>query len=158
MNKWFYFNAMLLFIALWKLINKHFFGTFSIHLLFGMIGLLVILFNWTRHAVFSTIRQAKDRATKIKYANISKKVVNVHRWTGTSALLIIGCHAFLTIRHFGMWLPSMKMISGLCASAILLGVVTSGWLRRFWPSPLKRYVHLYLGFFMVFTILWHILV
>src|SRR5699024_11555485 len=35
---------------------------------------------------------------KIKFANLSKKVVHIHKWTGSTALIIIILHAIFTDR------------------------------------------------------------
>lgn len=157
MNKWFYFNTLLLILAMWKVISKNFFIHWQIHLLFGIIGLLFILFNWTRHAVFSTIRSTSDRARKIKYANLSKKVVHIHKWTGTTALVMIIIHALITFRHFGFYIENIKVLSGLLTGVILAAVVTTGWMRRYRPSLQKRYIHLILGMSMFFLIVIHVL-
>lgn len=157
MNRWFYFNILLLIIAVWKLAVKNFFEHFQVHILIGFIGLLFILFNWTRHAVFSTIRTTPDRQRKIKFANLSKKVVHIHKWTGSTALIIIILHAIFTWQHFGFYFKNIKVLSGLVTVLVLAAVVTTGWMRRYRPTLRKRYFHLFLGMSMFFLIVIHIL-
>lgn len=157
MNKWFFFNLFLLFAALWKVMTGYGFPTIQIHILLGITGLFFILFNWTRHAVFSTIRNSSDRRKKIKYANFSKKAMPFHRWTGTTSLIIILFHAGFVLNRFGVHLENPKIISGLLAVSVLAGVVISGWMRRIKPSGTKRMVHLRLGLTMFFLILLHVI-
>lgn len=158
MNRWFYLNMLLLILTIWKMTTKNFFGHFQVHILFGFIGLLFILFNWTRHAVFSTIRTIPDRKRKIKYANLSKRVVHIHKWTGSTALVIIIGHAVFTLRHFSFYVGNLKILSGLVIGMILAAVVTTGWMRRYRPTLRKRYLHLFLGMSMFFLIVIHILI
>ncbi|PAV30816.1 hypothetical protein CIL05_03595 [Virgibacillus profundi] len=157
MNKWFFFNLFLLLIAVWKVMTSYGFPVIQIHILFGIMGLFFILFNWTRHAVFSTIRDTPDRRKKIKFANLSKKAMPFHRWTGTTALIIILFHAGFVLNRFGLHLENPKIISGLIAASLLTGVVISGWMRRIKPSGTKRIVHLRLGLTMFFLVLLHVL-
>jgi len=153
MNKWFYFNILILAFAITKIFSKN----VKWHLLLGLIGLLFILFNWTRHAVFSTIRATSNRRRKIKYANISKKVVHIHKWTGTTALIIAISHSLLVLRHFRFYISNFKILSGLLAGIILIFVVLAGWMRYYRPTVRKRYIHLFLGMLMIFLIAIHIL-
>lgn len=157
MNRWFLFNFILLTIAIWHLTEKYFWSTTQPHLLFGFLGLLFILFNWTRHAMYSTIREAKSRDRKIKYAQLSKKVVHIHKWTGTTALVLIVFHLILTLNVYSIQLTSLKIMSGILALTLLVIVVIFGWLRFFQPTLRKRYIHLYVGMAMVFTVLIHLL-
>src|SRR5690625_4200349 len=94
MNRWFFFNFGLLFLAFWNIGQKNFFIHWQTPLFLGIIGLLFILFNWTRHAMYSTIRETSDRQRKIKYAKLSKKAIRIHKWTGTTALLFAIAHGF----------------------------------------------------------------
>ncbi|MFD1037396.1 hypothetical protein ACFQ3N_03015 [Virgibacillus byunsanensis] len=159
MNKWFYFNFLLLIVAAWKISTNYAFPQLHIHILFGMVALILILFNWTRHAVFSTIRSSTTRSKKIKYANLSKRILPFHRWIGTTALLLIVIHATLVINQFGFDWKNMKIVSGLLTGSVLVGVgvVISGWMRRIKPSWRKRITHLRLGLMMFFLILLHII-
>ena len=153
MNKWFYFNLALFLFAIWKVMTNNLHPS----ILFGFIGLLFILFNWTRHAVFSTLRSSIGRQRKIKYANLSKRVLPFHRWTGTTALLIITIHGILMIKRFGLQWTYIKVLSGLFTFLILTAVVLTGWLRLYWPSGRKRMLHLYLGLTMFFLIVIHLI-
>src|SRR5699024_9319028 len=85
MNKWFYFNLLLILFVLYKVI----FGSHLLVSFIGGLGLLFVLFNWTRHAMFSTIRSDIPRIKKIKYAKLSKRVLPIHKWTGMSAFIIL---------------------------------------------------------------------
>src|SRR5690606_40219584 len=62
-----------------------------------------LLFPYTTlfrsHAMFSTIRSNISRKRKIKFANISKTLLPLHKWTGTSALLFVLLH-FVLIFYF----------------------------------------------------------
>ncbi|MEC5423124.1 hypothetical protein QGM71_06370 [Virgibacillus sp. C22-A2] len=157
MNKWFYFNFFVIVLAAWNLINKQLFSNFQPHLLFGTVGLVFILFNWTRHAVFSTIRSSSDRNKKIRFANLSKKVLPFHRWIGTSALIFIGIHAAFVINTYGFQWQNMKLASGILTALVLSGVVITGWMRRIRPSGRKRMAHLRLGIVMFFLVLMHLI-
>lgn len=152
MNKWFYFNFLVLIFAVWKVATSNLYP----HILFGAIGLLLILHNWTRHAVFSTLRSSIDRNRKIKYANLSKKVLPFHKWIGTTALFMIIVHATLVIRQYGFHVTNLKMFVGMLTAAILTFVVFTGWLRLYWPSFRKRIIHLSLGLSMFFFIILHL--
>ncbi|MFC4557747.1 hypothetical protein ACFO3D_05935 [Virgibacillus kekensis] len=156
MNKWFFFNIALLALGTWNVINKAGEGI-PTHIFFGFMGLIFILFNWTRHAVFSTIRDSSDRAKKIKYANLSKRILPFHRWIGTTALILILTHATLVIDLFGFQWQNPKIVSGLLTATVLTAVVTTGWMRRYRPSIKKRMTHLWLGISMFFLLLLHLL-
>lgn len=104
MNKWFYFNFALLIFAFWKIATS----SLLPHIIFGGLGLCLILFNWTRHAVFSTLRSPIERQKKIKFARLSKRILPFHKWIGTTALLMIVIHATLVISQFGLDLTNPK--------------------------------------------------
>ncbi|TQS74167.1 hypothetical protein DX933_12635 [Ornithinibacillus gellani] len=155
MNKWFYFNFILLFLAIWKVAGRN--PATDMQVYIGLAGLCFFLFNWTRHAVFSTIRTAANRQTKIKLANISKKILPFHRWIGTTALIIIFIHAFYAIRLFGFNLTYPKLTSGLIVGLALLAMVITGWWRLYWPGGKVRQAHIYIGISIFFLALLHIL-
>lgn len=157
MNKWYYFNFFVLLLALWNLFSNPLFPTIPVHIIFGFIGLLLLLFNWMRHAVYSTLRSSMPRQEKIKYANMSKLVRPFHRWIGTMALFIVIIHMMLVFNTFNFHVKNYKMWSGLITLAIVLGIVISGWLRLYWPSGLKRYTHLFLGISMFYFIILHLI-
>lgn len=152
MNKWFYFNFLLIALTIWKISM----GSLQIHIIFGAIGLCLILFNWTRHAVFSTLRSSIPRQRKIKYANLSKIILPFHKLIGTTALIIIVIHATLVISQFGLDLTNPKMSIGLIAGFILFGIVLTGWMRLFRPSIRKRFAHLWLGLSIFLMIILHV--
>lgn len=154
MSYWFILNSLLFLLTIFMFLTSK--G--SAHILFGIIGLLFYLYNWTRHAMFSTIRSNISRERKIKFAQISKRALPLHRWTGTAALLFITIHAFYIIILFGFNFYHLKFLTGFLAAIILLFLVTTGWLRLFWPSPLKRQLHLKLGLSLFFLIIIHLLV
>ncbi len=77
MNKWFYFNFLLLVLGVWNIIERVQLPFFPVHIAFGALGLFFFLFNWTRHAVFSTMRNTSNKQTKIRLANISKKLSHI---------------------------------------------------------------------------------
>ncbi|UJL46700.1 hypothetical protein KFZ58_01710 [Virgibacillus sp. NKC19-16] len=154
MNKWFYLNILVLIVAIWNGLNS---STLGVHILLGLLGLFLVLFNWTRHAVFSTIRSSRDRSTKIKLANLSKKIMPFHRWIGTASLLIIIMHASLVIFRYGFYWQNFKMVSGLLTGIILIGMVATGWMRLFKPSGRLRRFHLRLGILLFFFIVLHMI-
>ena len=153
MNRWFILNCLLLIFALWTIFKGH--G--GVHIYVGGLGLLFILYNWTRHAVFSTIRSNISRERKIKFAQLSKRVLPYHRWTGTTAFILIVIHVILVIKVFGFQIHNIKFLSGLIAGLTLLAVVTTGWMRLFRPSHLKRMFHLRLGLTLFFAIIIHLI-
>lgn len=153
MSKWFFINIIVLLYAIWKIsTNYH-----GIHMLVGGIGLLFILYNWTRHAVFSTIRSNIPRQKKIVFAKLSKKALPIHKWTGTSAFLIILIHASLVLLRFGFQAYYIKMWSGFFALTILALVVITGWMRWYRTTVKRRYIHWTLGFILFAALLIHII-
>ena len=154
MNKWFYFNLLLILFVLYKVI----FGSHLLVSFIGGLGLLFVLFNWTRHAMFSTIRSDIPRIKKIKYAKLSKRVLPIHKWTGMSAFIILIYHAYLAIDLYGFNLGITKVFSGLFGLIILTGIVIFGWLRWFKASYIKRMIHLWLGLLLFFVIIVHVLI
>ncbi|MFA1820332.1 hypothetical protein ACDX78_09125 [Virgibacillus oceani] len=157
MNKWYFINLFILIFALWNVLTHYSFPNLLIHISLGLLGLMLILFNWTRHAMYSTIRDSPDRKNKIKIAQLIKKDMPFHRWTGTAALLVILMHGSTAIHRFGFQWGNGKFLSGLFASLILAGVVTTGWMRRVRPTGKKRMAHLYLGLSLIFLIIAHLI-
>lgn len=151
--KWFYINGSMLFLAI-LLVYLRYHG---LHMIIGLAGLGVILYNWTRHAVFSAIRTHPNRQTKIKFAQISKKMLPIHKWTGTSSLLLILIHAFLVIKRYGLAVYPLKIITGLFALLVLVLMVSSGWLRWYRTTVNRRYLHWILGFILFFSALVHVI-
>ncbi|QKY70069.1 hypothetical protein [Lentibacillus sp. CBA3610] len=152
MNKWFYLNVLLLGLGLWKIAENN----MSLHILFGALGLLLFLFNWTRHAVFSTIRNTDNRQTKIKLARLSRKIVPFHRWIGTTALILVLIHAALIVNLSGFSWQNIKLLSGLLAGIVLIAMVTSGWMRLYRSTARKRMIHIWLGITLFFLVALHI--
>ncbi|MDY0406107.1 hypothetical protein P5G51_012520 [Virgibacillus sp. 179-BFC.A HS] len=157
MSKWFYLNGFLLLVAIWKLIEHAIYSSIQLPVWLGLAGLLFFLFNWTRQAVFSTIRNHPKRKVKVRLAQLSKKVVPFHRYTGTAALILIIFHAFLMLQRYGFALQTPKILIGLLAGITLVFMVLSGWLRLFWPSVKKRYLHIYLGMTLFVLICIHVI-
>lgn len=153
MSKWFFINSVVLVFALWKITT----GSLGLHILFGGLGLLLILYNWTRHAVFSTIRSNISRQQKIKYAQLSKKVLPFHKWTGSTALFFILIHGGLITNWFGLHVTNIKMLSGLIAAITLASVVIAGWFRFFKTTYRKRIIHLTLAFCLFGFVLLHLI-
>lgn len=158
LSKWFIWNVLVLVFAAVKYAWHPHPMDVKVPMLIGFIGLLFYLFNWTRHAVFQTIRLVQERKTKIKIAQVSRKVVPFHHWIGTTALLFVIWHAVLAIRKYGGFsFLSLKMGSGLAAGAFLLMLVLSGWIRLFYSTVMMRKIHLYLGMVLFFLIVVHLL-
>src|SRR5699024_2896403 len=129
MSVWFLFNAALLIWAVWNVTAGLSAHTAYVHILLGFAGFLFFIFNWTRNAVFSTIRNAESRATKVRLARMSKRIVPYHRWTGTTALVLIILH--------GMSIVTLFIL------------VLSGWYRLLFDASLKiRRLHIGLGISM----------
>lgn len=154
MSLWFLLNLIVLIILLTKIVAND----QLLHIIIGGIGYILFLFNWTRHAVFSTLRSNLDRRKKIKFANLSKKVYPFHRWIGTTALMMILLHAILVVQRYGFHLNHSKMLTGICALIILICLVITGWMRLFRPSFKKRIAHLWLGLTLFFVALSHLLI
>ncbi|MHA6251762.1 hypothetical protein [Oceanobacillus sp. CAU 1775] len=153
MSIWLYINILLFLIVLLSI--DYSFIDLPLHIILGLVGLFLVLFNWTRHAVFSTIRQTEKRSKKIRLAKISKKIYPFHRYVGTISLLFIIAHAWVIFDTYGFQPSSWKMLSGIAASFVLLTMVISGWLRLYLPSGRKRRIHLYTGFTLFFFIVIH---
>lgn len=154
MSIWFFINAVVLLYAAWKIFT----GYIGIHIIFGALGLLFVFFNWSRHAVFATIRSDISRTRKIKYANLSKRVLPIHKWTGSTALLLIIVHGSLVIHHFGWQFSNWKVLSGFIAGVTLASVVFFGWLRWYRTTVKRRYIHLTLAFCLFALVLLHLVV
>jgi hypothetical protein len=107
--------------------------------------------------MYSTIRESRDRKKKIKIAQLIKKDMPFHRWTGTAALIIIAGHGSIVIYQFGFQWGNGKMLSGIVAILILMMVVISGWMRRVKPTGKKRMVHLYLGLTLIIAVIVHLI-
>jgi len=154
MSKWFFINICLLLFVLWKISTGH----IGIHIVFGALGLFFFLYNWTRHAVFSTIRSDISRERKIKYANLSKKVLPFHKYTGTAALLFIIVHASIVLSLFGFQIHNGKLMSGILAGITLAILVLTGWIR-WWRTTYKiRLIHWGLGFALFVLVLLHVII
>lgn len=149
---WFFVNASVLLFALWKICSNY----IGVHIVFGALGLLFVLYNWTRHAVFSTIRSNISRKRKIKYANLSKFVLPIHKWTGSTALVLIIIHGTLVLQRFGFNWSNGKVVSGLVAGSILIAVVSFGWLRWYRTTVNRRYIHLILAYCLFVLIVVHL--
>lgn len=153
MSKWFFINIIVFLYALGKIIL----GYHGAHVTVGAIGLTLVLYNWMRHAVFSTIRSDLPRQQKIVYARLSKKLLPIHKWTGTSALGFIFIHAVLVIKTFGFPLTYVKMWSGFLSGIVLALVVITGWLRWYKTTVKRRKIHWVLGFILFASICVHII-
>lgn len=154
MNIWYFLNIFVASYALYKVLTAPYINA---PIVFGLLGLFFVLFNWTRHAVFSTIRDSKVRSQKIKFAQFSKRIYPFHKWVGTTALVLIGIHALLIINRYGLYLPNKKILTGLLAGITLVALVLSGWIRWYKTTPMKRYVHWGLGFLIFFMVIFHLL-
>ncbi|KKK32944.1 hypothetical protein WN59_12940 [Salinicoccus sediminis] len=149
MSVWFLFNAALLLWAVWNVTAGLSTHTTYVHIILGFAGFLFFIFNWTRNAVFSTIRNVESRAVKVKLARMSKRIVPYHRWTGTTALILIMLHGMSVISFYSFDLSNMKILTGMLAALNLLILVLSGWYRLLFDSSLKiRRLHIGLGISM----------
>lgn len=153
MSIWFLINLIVILFAFWKIST----GYVGLPVIFGGLGLMFVLYNWTRHAVFSTIRSNISRTRKIKYATISKKLLPLHKYTGTTALILLVVHAILIIRAYGFSFFNLKMLSGLVTIIVLTLVVITGWLRYIRTTYRRRMVHLILGFCLFGLLLLHVI-
>lgn len=150
---WFFINFFVLLFAFWKISLQD----LRLTILFGGLGLLFIFYNWTRHAVFSTIRSKRvSRVRKIKYAQLSKRLLPLHKWTGTTALILIIIHFSFVISRYGYSFQNTKMLSGTFAIIILILMVTSGWIRFFKTTYFIRILHLTLGFCLFISVVIHL--
>src|SRR5699024_8088660 len=137
MSKWFFINTMIFILVIWKVTS----GQVTSHRIIGGLGMLFILYNWTRHAVFSTIRSNISRERKIKFAQLSKKALPFHKWTGTSALILILLHLGLVLGYFPLQIHNPKIVTGIIALFILINLVLFGWLRHIRTTVKRRYIH-----------------
>lgn len=153
MSMWFFVNAFVFIFALWKVFSS----SLGIHIILGGFGATFILYNWTRHAVFSTIRSNISRKRKIQFAKLSKKVLPFHKYTGTVALMFIIGHASVVLYYFGWQGTNIKMLSGLLTLIILIAMVLVGWLRFIRTTYRRRMIHLYLGYCLFFSVVIHLL-
>lgn len=154
MSKWFFLNAMIVILVIWEVSS----GQITLHRIIGGLGMLFILYNWTRHAVFSTIRSNISRERKIKYAQISKSVLPFHKWTGTTALILILLHLVFVLRYFPLQFQNPKLVTGVIALITLICLVLFGWLRHMRTTVRRRYIHWTLAYLIIFTTLVHIFV
>ena len=155
MSVWLYANIILIIIVITTIDYQ--LSALPVHVIFGLLGFILVLFNWTRHAFFSTIRNTRHRSKKIRLAAISKKILPFHRWVGSTALVFIITHAVLIIKKYGFLVSNWKMLSGLAAGIILLAMVATGWLRYYLPSGSRRRAHIIIGFILFFFVAFHTL-
>src|SRR5690625_4840705 len=149
MSIWFFLNGALLLWGLWNTIQAFTGHAVHYHILAGFIGFLLFLFNWTRNAVFATIRKTGDRSVKIRLARMSKKIMPWHRWVGTLSFIIILLHGAAVLHLYGFNAGSMKVLTGLLASVNLLALVLSGWYSLLIRHNLRtRRLHFGLGLTM----------
>lgn len=157
MSKWFLFNLLLFIVVIWKVTEHYSFPYLKIHIILGLMGVLLYLYNWTRNAVFETIRNVPNRKMKVRLARLSKRVVTVHRWTGNIALLVLLGHGILVIYQYGFYIKNPKMVIGMTALILIIIQVVTGWLRLYKPTIKLRYFHLYNGMAIFFLILIHLM-
>lgn len=153
MSKWFYINFFVFIVVLWKISSTY----WGLHIFLGGLGFLFIMFNWMRHAMFSTIRSNITRKRKIKFAKASKRAMPFHKWTGTFAFIMIIVHAIIVTHRYGFQPNNYKMMFGWMAGIILTCVVLTGWLRLYRTTVKKRIFHLSLGFTLFYLMIIHIL-
>lgn len=127
MSIWFLLNGALLIWALWNVIESLTDHTVYYHFLLGFAGFLFFIFNWTRNAVFSTIRMTEDRQKKIRLAKLSKKIMPYHKWTGTLSIIFILLHGTAVLYLYNFDLTNMKILTGLLAALTMTALVLSGW-------------------------------
>lgn len=150
---WFFINFTVILFASWKIST----GYIGIHVVIGAIGLIFVFYNWSRHAVYSTIRSNISRKRKIKYAKLTRSVRKYHQWVGVFSLLIILFHAIFVMYYYNFHFNNLKMISGIGAIAMLMGVVITGF-RRKWKKTHRRHkVHLGFGFGLFALVLSHLI-
>lgn len=152
MSIWFLINIIVFLLFTWKFYQS----TLMPHIIIGGTAFCLILFNWTRHAVFSTLRSKISRKRKIFFAKISKKVLPFHKWIGTTAYLLVCIHAFMVIQRYGFQFSNLKMLSGSIALLIISFVVLTGWWRLFRPSYPMRIAHLVFDFSLFVFIVLHV--
>ncbi|GAA3721004.1 hypothetical protein GCM10022378_08880 [Salinicoccus jeotgali] len=156
MSIWFLLNFILVIWAVWNVASGFSANTPYLHILLGFTGFLLFIFNWTRNAVFSTIRNIGDRRKKIRLAQFSKRIRPYHRYVGTGALIIILLHGFLVIDLYTFDPSNMKILTGTIAAFNLLCLVLSGWYRLLVDPRLKiRKLHIGLGISMFVLVIIH---
>lgn len=153
MSKWFYINFIIIIITIWKFLTS---PISTIHIL-GFIGFALFMFNWMRHAMFSTIRSKIPRKKKLIFAKFSKKAMPFHRWIGTVALIIIFLHAYTVIKLYGFQPNNYKMTFGLMALIIMIFVVIFGWIRQLRTTVRRRILHLSFAFTLFYIVIIHII-
>lgn len=153
MSKWFYVNILIFIFILWKLFTSSFYS----YTLLGTLGMFFILYNWTRQAMFATIRSQISRERKVKFANLSKKLQFVHKWTGTAAFIFIFFHLLVIMQYFPFQVSNAKMLTGLFAFIALIGTVTFGWIRHIRTTVYRRYIHWTFAYLLFFLACIHIL-
>ncbi|APC46916.1 hypothetical protein J5S49_04230 [Virgibacillus halodenitrificans] len=154
MSKWFYINFSGVLVVIWSVFNQ---APISVYVWFGYVGALLIIFNWTRHAVFSTIRDSTIRKRKVRLATLSKKILPYHKWVGSLALIFVLVHGTLVIERYGFHWDYPKMLVGLLTASILTLQVATGWMRLYRPTIKKRKVHIYSGMTLFFLLVLHLI-
>jgi|SRR5699024_1389469 len=154
MNKWFFINVMFLVFTWIKIITFY----HGIHTVVGGTALTLVLYNWSRHAIFSTIRSPYvSRKRKITLAKLSKSVLPFHKWTGSLALVIAIIHIVLVLQSYGLQIRHFKQVSGLLSITTLIFLVLFGWLRWYKTTVRRRYIHWTLGYISIFMIILHVI-
>jgi len=150
---WFLINMVVLLFAIWKMMTSY----MGIHIILGAIGFLFVLYNWTRHAVYSTIRSNISRKRKIKYAKLTKRVRKYHQWVGIFALLFICFHGLLVLYYYNFHLNNVKILSGLGAVTMLTGLVITGFRRKWRKIRHRHIIHLSFGYATFTFVLIHLI-
>lgn len=153
MSNWFYINFIILIFVIWKVSS----GPLVSYTILGGLGMMFILYNWTRQAMFATLRSNISRQRKIKYAMMAKKALPFHKWTGSIALVIIVLHLTFVLQYFPFQLNNPKIMSGLFALLALCGVVLFGWLRYLRTTVVRRYVHWTFAYLVILFAILHLL-
>lgn len=146
-------NGALLLIVIWKVMT----GYWSTHVILGAIGFLFFIYNWTRHAIYSSIRSDMSREWRVKFAQLSKKKLRFHKYTGTTALIFILLHGYFVLSIFNFQWQNVNLLSGLLAGITLLLLVITGWIRFFKTTYAIRLIHLGLGLTLFTLVTVHVL-
>lgn len=130
-------------ILVWSLWQGYENNTVLIGKLFSQAAMILVLINLNMYFVFLFIRRTKVRQVKIKFAQISKKMMKYHIPIAVTATILIALHAIsmLTVHHW-----NLKTASGALAVGVLGVLLYSGYKRRKKATGKRRRFHYTMAF------------
>ncbi|KAA9023857.1 hypothetical protein [Niallia endozanthoxylica] len=146
-------------ILLWSSIYQGYgSNTIMIGKVAAQVSFILFLVNLNMYFVFLFIRKSKKRTIKVKFAQISKRLMTFHIPVAVSASLLVFIHIITMI--YGKWghLWGQKTISGIVTFSLLLLLLFSGFLRKKKATGKRRRFHYKTAFVFFGLLILHIFI